>query len=113
MKISLTVGDSQKGNIIEKSITGEWLVGDDEEGVRADDDSRTWDAGVEWSVAKSAKGNLVVYTTHCNDGFAPEMKVYDSFQALKAAAAEDGVPINVVAETTSALGEEFEIELDI
>ena len=112
-KISLTFGDAQKGNTIEKSFNGSWLVGNDEDGVEADDPSRAWNPCAEWSVAQSAKGNLVMYYSHCIDGFAPEMEVYDSFEALKNAAVDDGIPINVVAETAAALGVEFEIELDI
>jgi hypothetical protein len=115
-KISLLFLDSQDRLNISKSFTGSWLVGDDIELVGADDDSRNWDAGSAWSVAKSAKGNLVVYSTHhCvpERKVVPEMKVYDSFQALKDAAGKDGIPINIVAETAAALDEEFEIELDI
>jgi hypothetical protein len=112
-KIVMAFLDIQDRPTIWKSFTGSWLVGDNLDGLRAEDDSRNWDAGAEWSVARSEKGNLVVYSTHCNGGFTPEMKVYDSFEALKDAAGKDGIPINIVAETAAALGVEFEIELDI
>lgn len=109
-KITLNLWDVDSTTPVWKSFTGEWLVGDDETGLRADDDSRHWDAGAEWSVARTVKGALLVYVTHCNEGFAPLMVVYDDFEAMQA---NDSIPTNVLAETAAALGEEYEIEMDI
>ncbi len=92
-----------------KTFTGKWIVGDEKEGLRADDDTCHWDAGAEWSVALTAKGNLVVYLTHCNEGFEPEMDTYSNFEEMKA----ERLPANVLAATAAALGEDYEIELDI
>ena len=59
------------------------------------------------------KKNLVVYCTHCNDGFAPTLDTHASFSEMREAAIADGIPANILAETAAALGEAFEIELDI
>ena len=115
-KIRLRFWDENENPTIVKTFTGRWIVGDEQEGVRAHDDSARWDAGAEWSVAQSTGGKLVVYVQHCNDGFAPLMEVYDSFDELRDDTDQHGgraIPQNVVAATAGALGIEYEYEIDI
>ena len=116
-KIVLTFWNEGEQPVIQKSFKGRWLVGGPDEGLRAvdDDGGVSWDSGAEYSVAQTAKENLVVYVRHCNDGFAPLMQTFENFADMK----EDGeggypsFPPNVIAETAAALGEPHEIELDI
>ncbi len=75
-KLTLTLWDADQRPIILKTFSGSWLVGDDENGLRAASGSRHGDAGTEWSVARTAKGTLVVYATHCNGDFAPNMRLW-------------------------------------
>jgi hypothetical protein len=112
-QITLRFWDENGRPNILKTFTGSRLVGDETSGLRADDDSREWDAGAEWAVFQTAKGKVLVYATHTNARFAPEMKIYPSFEAARVAAHEDAIPANVLAEAAAALGESFEIELDI
>jgi len=114
-KIVLTFWNDEQEPVIHKSFMGRWLVGGEDEGLRAVDDSWSWDAGAEYSVAQTAKGNLVVYRRHCNEGFEPKMDTYPDFMSMKDANT-DGYPYyppNVIAETAAALGKPYEIELDI
>jgi hypothetical protein len=111
-KIVLEFGDD--GRSIRKSFIGKWLVGDGEveDGGISADDNRTdisWDGGVVYSVAQTAKGALVVFMEDSRRGNA--MDIYEDFDAMKAA--ENSVPPNVIAETADALGVDYEIELDI
>jgi hypothetical protein len=112
-KITLGFWDEENRPIVMASFAGIALVGDEIEGLRAIDDSRTWDAGVEWSVFETAKNLLLVFRRYGDDSSAPTMLLYDSFAVMKAAAAKDGIPANVLAATAAALVEEFEIKLDI
>jgi hypothetical protein len=83
-----------------------WLVGDDDTGLRADDSSRSWEPGREWSVGRYRDGSLLVHSTR-DGGYDPMLLVYDDFRAMEAAAAKDGIPANVLAETATALGLEL------
>jgi hypothetical protein len=85
------------------------LVGSEDEGLRARDDRQVWDAGAEWSVAEGDAGELIVYVRHCNDGFAPIMRVCENVEALKEATNEHGgpaVPSNVIRAVAAALDRE-------
>jgi hypothetical protein len=116
-KLVLTFWNEEEQPVIQKSFKGRWLVGGPDEGLRAQDDTPgvSWDRGAEYSVAQTAKENLVVYMRHCNDRFAPRMQTFENFADMK----EDkeggypSFPQNVIAETAAALGEPHEIELDI
>lgn len=114
--LKMTFWDDYDRPIISKSVSGRWLVGDAEEGLRAEDETRAWDAGAEWSVATTAQGNLIVYIRHCNDGFRPSMDVHEDFDAMQNASDENGeprYPENVLAATAAALGIPFETELEL
>src|SRR5215471_15149869 len=74
--IVLTFWNVNDDPSLKKSFRGRWLVSPDMH-LRADDSeyegNGRWDSGVEWAAAKSEKGNIVVYTTHCNDRYEPQM----------------------------------------
>ena len=109
-KIVLTLWNKEDQPICKRSFVGRWLVGDEEEGIRAGDDREDWDAGAEWSVALTRQGRLVVYCTHCNDRWAPSMEIYEDFDQMKE---DEELPKNVIEETAGALDLAYEIELDI
>jgi hypothetical protein len=115
-KIVLLFWNEKDEPSIRKSFIGRWLVGSEEGGPRAEDDTECWDAGAEWSIAQSEKGAIVVYRQHCNQRFAPTMATYRDFEEFRTATGERGnvlYPQNVIAEAASALGEPYEIELNI
>src|SRR5437867_498827 len=62
-KITLTFWNSDEQPVIKKSFTGTWLVGNESEGMGAesDDPGVSWGHGVEYSVALSRQGKLVIY----------------------------------------------------
>ena len=113
-KITIEMWDSNDDPNIKKSFQGEWLV----QGLEAEEDDSgvQWCRGVQFSVAKTAKGALAVYVT----GGCPDFQVYATFDEFKDAT-DGGVggstspryPRNVVAEVASALDIEFEVVLDI
>jgi len=105
-----TEGDDRN---IKKSFFGEWLVGDDSEGVNAEDTGNgiSWCQGWQYSVARTKKGSLVLYVQHKDGSEAPSMHVYEDFDAMKVD--QNTVPENVIAETAAALDLEYEIKLDI
>lgn len=106
-KIRLVFWDENQQPSITKSFTGRWLVGDAGEGLRTLEGS--WDGGAEWSIAQTAKGNLVVYLQHCNERWAPKMTIYDSFDDLETAE----IPKDILAQAAAGLGVPYEIDLDI
>jgi hypothetical protein len=112
-KISLLFWDDRNRLRISKSFTGSYLIGDEAGGMGAEDSSRTWDEGAEWSVFQTAKGKFVVYYLRCNFDFAPQMEIYDDFKSMAVAADQGKIPRNVLAATAEELGEMYEIELDI
>jgi hypothetical protein len=97
-KISVVVRGSSDNVVIRKSFQGEWLVGD----VPAENNPK-----IRYSVAKTEGERLAVYT-HADGEHAGELEVFDSFEEFQGCN-----PENVVAEVASALGVDYEIELDI
>jgi hypothetical protein len=95
---------------IKKSFVGRWLVGSEANGQGADDPTRDWDAGSEWSVAVGQSGRLLVWRTHRNAMVEPSLEVFADFDDLAAA---DTIPENIIADAAAALGLEYEIELDL
>lgn len=92
-------------------FTGRWLVVPDRIGTRADaDDYDTvghWDAGAYWGVALSDKGNLVVYTAHCNERWPGQLDVFATFEELERAITEAGTPViprSILGELSLAIG---------
>ncbi len=113
-KITVTLWDSNSEPNIEKSFRGVWLISDVSADPIEDDSGIHWGHD-EYSVAKTAKGNLAVYQRDPRERVAPSLTVFESFEELSEAknSGYDAYPRNVVAELASALGVPFEIELDI
>jgi hypothetical protein len=109
-KITLQIDND--GSEMNTSFIGQWLVGDADKGVYAGDDDGHWNAGPEWTAAITQKGALVVYT-HSNG--VGNMEIHDSFEDLRdhANEASPAYPANVIAAVARAVGEQYEIELDI
>lgn len=117
-KISLEFWNADEQPVIKKSFTGRWLVGDAANGIgpEQDDSGVSWDWKLRYSVAQTAQGRIVVYEAYEDDSHAPGMEVYDNFEALQGAEIDNRYPRypqNIIAETAAALGEPYEIELDI
>lgn len=117
-KIKLTFWNENEQPVISKSFLGRWLVGTASEGVEAREDSSgvSWGRDLQWSVAQTAQGKIVVYCQHRDDYHPPTMKVHDSFEHMKEALMDKQYPMypeNVLAETAAALRIPFDIELDI
>lgn len=96
--------------IFKKSFQGRWLLHDVEpEGQEGS--GVWWDHNFRYSVAITGKGNLVLYTTDTREEHGPDMKTYDSPDAL--IEDSDEVPPNVRAMIATEFGKDFEIEMDI
>lgn len=117
-KISLRFFDSSDQSTVTKSFTGRWIVSDPSRGLgaEADDSGVSWGHSVRFAVALTAKGKLVVYEFDESGERAPAMEVFEDFAEIRDALIDDRYPAyprNLVAETAAALGEEYEVELDI
>lgn len=86
-----------------KAFTGRWLVGP------SDDNRYGADAGACYGVAQTRGGKIAVYVYHVNDGFAPELRVYDDFEGAES----DGVSEELLAIAAKEAGEDYVEELDI
>ena len=89
-----------------KAFQGRWLVEPDADQTRGES-TPGYDAGAYWGVALTAKGAIAVYCAHCNDGFPPQLDVYDDLQD----ALDHDVPENIIDGATVAMG--GAVELDI
>jgi len=109
--IEIEVGEAGEDQI-KKSFQGEWLVND--VSPEQDDSGVTWDGGTKYSVAKTAKGHLLVYEFD-ERKYKGSYRVFADFDELKDA--ESGpyaaIPRNVVALVASALGIEYVVEMEI
>jgi hypothetical protein len=118
-RIVLEVRANQDAPTIKKSFEGRWLIHEDDDlrAEQGENDAIRWNSHTVYCLAQTKKGALVVYEYErdLNDGEAT-MEVYDSFEDLKADEIDNRYqryPDNVIAAFASALGEPFEIELDI
>src|SRR5687768_8766172 len=60
VKISITLLDQQDQSLIEERDTGNWLVGDEQNGIQPDDPNGwVWDPNEVWSVALMQSSRLV------------------------------------------------------
>jgi len=107
-KIVLIFWNPNDEPTIKKSFKGRWIVGGDAGGETAAEDG--FDTETEWSVALTAKGNIVTYTQHPKEQHKPAMETYSDVNNLLD---DEAVPANIRAEVAAELGAEFEIELDI
>ncbi len=97
----------------EAEFVGRWLVYPDRDetrtGERFSSAGGQYDAGAYWGVALTRRGKIAVYTAHCNDGFAPMLDVYDSFEKAE----EAGEPSDILAMAAAEMGADYVQKLDI
>jgi hypothetical protein len=109
--LTIEVGEAGE-NKITKSFQGEWLIQDIS--PEQDDSGVTWDGGTKYSVAKTARGQLLVYEFD-ERNYKGTYRVFADFDDLNDA--EIGpcaaVPRNVVALVANALDIEYVVEVDI
>lgn len=101
----LTVETGEDYDITE-TFTGVWLVDPDPDETRTGEDN--WDAGTYWGVARTRKGQIAVYTAHCNGRSPGHLDVYPSLGQ-----AEGKIPEDIHAMASSALGQKRVIHRDI
>jgi hypothetical protein len=109
--LTIEVGEAGEDQI-KKSFQGTWLVND--VSPEQDDSGVTWDGNTKYSVAKTAKRQLLVYEFD-ERNFKGTYRVFADFDDLNDA--EIGpcaaLPRNVVALVASTLGIEYVVEMDI
>lgn len=89
------------------AFNGRWLVEPDRDETRTSEPG--YDAGAYYGVAITEKRQVAVYVAHCNDGWAPHLKTYDSLEEAR----ENGLPDDFFAEAAGKVGEDFVVELNI
>jgi hypothetical protein len=77
------------------------------------DETRTsepgYDAGAYYGVAPTHRGNIAVYTPHLNDGFAPTLDVYSSFEEAE----RGGESTDILVMAATAISADYVQKLDI
>jgi hypothetical protein len=101
--ITVPVGDT------DRVFVGRWIVelSEDEQPVDYVDRNMRWNRNVQWSVALTAKGNVVVYSHSVDDGSG----TFEAYASLDLA--EDDMPQNVFAAAKDALGQRLVIDMDV
>lgn len=89
-----------------ETFTGLWLVEPDSDETRTGEEN--WDAGTYWGVARTKKGQIAVYTAHCNGRSPGHLDAYPSLEQ-----AEGNVPEDILAMAAAALGQKRVIYRDI
>jgi len=67
-------------DLVEVTFDGRWLVPPDRDVTRAAIDGPGADNGVFWGVAVTAQGRIAVYAAHVNDGWSPQLNVFDDLE---------------------------------
>jgi hypothetical protein len=88
-------------------FVGQWLLNPDPDETRTGEPG--YDAGAYYGVALTQRGKIAVYVRHCNDGFAPELHTYSSFEEAE----RDGEPADILAMASGAMGAGYVRKLDI
>lgn len=106
--------EDRNGNVRTERFTGRWLVEPDSDETRASasdyDDGTNWDAGFYFGIALTRRGQLAVYSAHCNrDG--GDLTVYTTPDELR----DSGVvPPSIVSEALAEMSDKpLVIERDI
>jgi hypothetical protein len=89
------------------AFVGRWLLWPDETETRTGEPG--YDAGAYYGVALTRRGNIAVYIRHVNDGFAPILKTYGSFEKAE----EGGIPGDILAIAASEISDGYVHKLDI
>ena len=79
-------------------FTGRWLVEPDPDKTRTG--KHGYDAAVYWGIALTRRGRIAVFAAPCTDDWAADLHDYDSLDA----AANDGVPEEIIALAAAGLG---------
>lgn len=80
-----------------EGFVGRWLVAPDSDETRTGEDG--WDAGTYWGIALTKKGQIAVYTAHCNQRQPGRLRAYRSLDQ-----AEGDIPDDILAMASEALG---------
>jgi len=89
------------------AFVGRWLLWPDENETRTGEPG--YDAGAYYGVALTRRANIAVYIRHVNEGFAPTLKTYASFEEAE----EDGIPGDILAIAASEISDGYVQKLDI
>ena len=89
------------------AFVGRWLLWPDETETRTGEPG--YDAGAYYGVALTQRANIAVYMRHVNDGFAPILKTYGSFEQAE----EEGIPGDILAIAASEISDGYVQKLDI
>ena len=103
-RIIVDVGGGDADPILPVGFMGRWLVEPEPDETRGGPD-----AGAYWGVALTKRGNIAVYVAHVNDGWPARLDDYSNLDA----AAEHGVPEEILAKAAKELGQERVIWRDI
>ena len=88
-------------------FVGRWLLYPDPDETRTGEPG--YDAGGYYGVALTQRGNIAVYWAHCNEGRAPTLHTYSSFEEAE----EDGVPGDILAIAAAEINDGYVQRLDI
>jgi hypothetical protein len=88
-------------------FVGRWLLHPDPDETRTGEPG--YDAGGYYGVALTQRGNLAVYWAHCNEGRAPELNTYSSFDEAES----ESVPGDILALAASEMGADYVQKLNI
>lgn len=102
-KITVDTGDDYD---LTEGFTGRWLIAPDSDETRTGEPN--WDAGMYWGVALTKRGNIAVYSAHCNQRQAGALRAYKSIEQ-----ASPDVPADILARAAAELGEKRVVWRDI
>ena len=105
IQVALWVAHTEEPYFVE--FVGRWILLPDEEETRTAEPG--YDAGAYYGVALTQRGNIAVYTRHVNNGFAPTLDVYGSFEEAE----REGAPADILAMAASGIGANYTHKLDI
>jgi hypothetical protein len=88
-------------------FVGRWLLWPDEWETRTGEPG--YDAGAYYGVALTQRGNIAVYVRHVNDGFAPILQTYKSFEEAES----EGMPGDILAIAAAEIHDGYVQKLDI
>lgn len=88
-------------------FVGRWLLHPDPSDTRTSEDG--YDAGAYFGVALTQRGKIAVYVQHVNDGFAPRLTPYSSFEEAE----RSGVPGDILATAAADMGADYVQKWDI
>lgn len=88
-------------------FVGRWLLDPEPNETRTTEPG--YDGGAFYGVALTKKGRLAIVSEHCNGGWGPELRTYDSFEKAE----REGVPADILARAAANVGNGYVQKLDI